>query len=1293
MAEGFGRWESDPLFPAAECVQDSADRMEGVYRLLLHEKKVIQDDTSDAKLHGPIHHERDVITALGTTKWQLEQFEREVNAAAFSNKSNSRENAILKFRQFIRAIAEQISEVEESLKNLRSDFSRTPKYPYSSEQDGDGLASFLSGSKDDGRAYYSTGTDEITELKSDSAPMVNGYHSSQEHTSGEFRYSGNDVEGASKLQCSCGEDHTDNSLCSLDDDSVGRSHRYKNTLSRQYRSFMRNLWFTKRGRESFTKRRKDGEVMNGLRNGNILPSFNLRTSGRARYCWPELIKRRLSRSDYNHSQVCIATSMLVALALIDIWFMLAGFACQVTATDQCRATEVAIGNVLPGTKHRWCKWHVLRKAKERLGALYGKNSQFKVDFHRIVNQMLTKEEFEGAWMHMLSMYALEKNPYLYQIYETRDKWAKPYFSGIFYVRTTSTQRSESANHMLKTYVPPGSAMHVFVKQFNQLLYDRDAEESFQEKRTRLGGVVYKVGEPMEKHAAKIYTRTMLEKFQEVLYKSGSYYVDELVPGKVYVAKHFDSESREKWCKVEYKVLVGNGYYTCECGPGPPQVHGDSSPACDEEMDSRRARCPLDITPEYRTKVKVAYTLLALSYFVALRHANLTISEEALYIVLNPERIGEYDFASYALQVLRESAHMSRKDQAEGSMTILAGGCWALLEVFSFDWLVIPELDATRYLSPRIAAYSSHYLRELVKGETYDTGEGKIYGKARTRPLGRAVSPRYGEGSSAQGASQMRQADRSLSSPSRAAPTLEEFVAMVLADQTTRVSDMFEHVCHQYRMIDKQVEADRKRRRNEVNIAAGALDSELGRKLAKKYTDIVAKILEGSGVLHYYPWVVKLLQQAPVRVGSATTCTPIVGFSPTGVRNGTSIVDESRPAQAEASTPGIHGDGGINTIARAAEILRSMSSDKVKGKEPLIEDDSARGSKLAIHWSTPVVSSRGLVIDEPISVSSGRASGRMPVWDAPLLPGEMELDMMYASDGMEKEFQYSLHPSILGLSHVPYPSHFVDSFYDSFSYLTDEDDLKKKYYISLDREEFGWSIILTGQDVKSQMEGETEINYHTMAASNRDTNLRDRTMYCNEEYPYGALVEPDWATLLQIHFLYDPAGTSVAYIGQLMSATRIGYDISKSCMIMATVRLLDSWSLYGFDLLDKIIHVLDPLYQGATDAAFVSKHSDSTKCLLTGLRRCGERHGYGWNVVESEWRVHYHSSMHPRCSHENTGVYMFLYATDFNGETVPNLQDGLSHRQVSHLRRKMLYQITASRANSGEVPGYLVHNNW
>ncbi|KAK3135434.1 hypothetical protein QOZ80_5BG0418860 [Eleusine coracana subsp. coracana] len=322
MAESFGRWESDPLFPAAECVQDSADRMEGVYRLLLHERKVMQD--ADTKFHDPVHYERDVITALGTTKWQLEQFEREVNAAAYSDKSKSRENAILKFRQFIRAIADQISQVEEDVESLRIDYNRTPRHLYSGEYDGDGLASFLSGSKMDDHACYSTGTDEIVELKLDNVPVVNGCHSTQEHTTFEHRYSGRDVEGAAELKYSCGGsacegDHYNSSMCVLDD-SAGMIHFCKNKLSRQYRSFVRNLWFTKRDRESFTKRRKDGEAIDSLRNGDTLPSFYLPPSGRVMCFWPELIRRRLSRTECfthrKHPQIRLAAAVLIALVVL-----------------------------------------------------------------------------------------------------------------------------------------------------------------------------------------------------------------------------------------------------------------------------------------------------------------------------------------------------------------------------------------------------------------------------------------------------------------------------------------------------------------------------------------------------------------------------------------------------------------------------------------------------------------------------------------------------------------------------------------------------------------------------------------------------------------------------------------------------------------------------------------------------------------------------------------------------------------------------------------------------------------
>jgi hypothetical protein len=44
--------------------------------------------------------------------------------------------------------------------------------------------------------------------------------------------------------------------------------------------------------------------------------------------------------------------------------------------------------------------------------------------------------------------------------------------------------------MLKSYVPPACPMSIFVKQYGKLQYDREQEEGFQEKRTRLVRTLY-----------------------------------------------------------------------------------------------------------------------------------------------------------------------------------------------------------------------------------------------------------------------------------------------------------------------------------------------------------------------------------------------------------------------------------------------------------------------------------------------------------------------------------------------------------------------------------------------------------------------------------------------------------------------------------------------------------------------------------------------------------------------------------------------------------------------------------
>uniref|UniRef100_A0ACD5Z7C3 Uncharacterized protein n=1 Tax=Avena sativa TaxID=4498 RepID=A0ACD5Z7C3_AVESA len=110
-------------------------------------------------------------------------------------------------------------------------------------------------------------------------------------------------------------------------------------------------------------------------------------------------------------------------------------------------------------------------------------------------------------------------------------------------------------------------MNLFVKQYSKPLFDRDQEEGFQEKRTRLSGVVLKVNISIERHASKIYTRTMFEMFGSFLFASGSYTMEELIPKRKYIATHQNWEKREKYLKSVFEIeLSPDGeLYTYECG--------------------------------------------------------------------------------------------------------------------------------------------------------------------------------------------------------------------------------------------------------------------------------------------------------------------------------------------------------------------------------------------------------------------------------------------------------------------------------------------------------------------------------------------------------------------------------------------------------------------------------------------------------------------------------------------------------------------------------------------------------
>ncbi|BAF14453.2 Os04g0354200 [Oryza sativa Japonica Group] len=232
--------------------------------------------------------------------------------------------------------------------------------------------------------------------------------------------------------------------------------------------------------------------------------------------------------------------------------------------DNCPSMAAAIRTVFPNTIHRVCKWHVLKKAKEFMGNIYSKRHTFKKAFHKVLTQTLTEEEFVAAWHKLIRDYNLEKSVYLRHIWDIRRKWAFVYFSHRFFAGMTTTQRSESANHVFKMFVSPSSSMNGFVKRYDRFFNEKLQKEDSEEFQTSNDKVEIKTRSPIEIHASQVYTRAVFQLFSEELTDSLSYMVK---PGEdestVQVVR---MNSQESFLRKEYQVScdLEREEFSCVC---------------------------------------------------------------------------------------------------------------------------------------------------------------------------------------------------------------------------------------------------------------------------------------------------------------------------------------------------------------------------------------------------------------------------------------------------------------------------------------------------------------------------------------------------------------------------------------------------------------------------------------------------------------------------------------------------------------------------------------------------------
>ncbi|XP_078166558.1 protein FAR1-RELATED SEQUENCE 5-like isoform X2 [Carex rostrata] len=237
-------------------------------------------------------------------------------------------------------------------------------------------------------------------------------------------------------------------------------------------------------------------------------------------------------------------------------------------TDQDPAMKAAIEVVFRGdTVHRVCIWHVLRKARDHLGVLYGNIEGFRDEFIAVIDFSWTIADFETNWHATLKKYKMDENCHLELMFKKRDEWAPAYFRESFCAGMSTTQRSESMNAATKIWFGANTSLYDFATRFQKMVervYERESDEDF---RTMNEIPPLLSGDAVEVEARKVYTRSIWKLLKGKITKTIALQVREVEREKLYEVRPAILKSNKYgWFKPNRMVRINlaNAKADCEC---------------------------------------------------------------------------------------------------------------------------------------------------------------------------------------------------------------------------------------------------------------------------------------------------------------------------------------------------------------------------------------------------------------------------------------------------------------------------------------------------------------------------------------------------------------------------------------------------------------------------------------------------------------------------------------------------------------------------------------------------------
>ncbi|XP_024964697.1 protein FAR1-RELATED SEQUENCE 5-like, partial [Cynara cardunculus var. scolymus] len=189
-------------------------------------------------------------------------------------------------------------------------------------------------------------------------------------------------------------------------------------------------------------------------------------------------------------------------------------------TDQDASIKKAIPVVFPDARHQLCMWHIMKKLPAKVGSDIILNTNFRKQLLKLVWSVhLEPDEFEVKWASLLNEFDLHTHPWLEDVFQMRTNWIPSYFREIplcCLMKTTS--RSESTNSFFRKFDKHSNILLEFILSYDTAIDKQRNRQRNEDHKTNTTTLTFKTNTLIEYYATKVYTRAILFKVQQEIFK-------------------------------------------------------------------------------------------------------------------------------------------------------------------------------------------------------------------------------------------------------------------------------------------------------------------------------------------------------------------------------------------------------------------------------------------------------------------------------------------------------------------------------------------------------------------------------------------------------------------------------------------------------------------------------------------------------------------------------------------------------------------------------------------------------